>query len=67
MKKAAIAMDTYKAPTFRVNLENAGFSWTEHPGFIKKTLIFKVEFNPKDSSKLHKVIKASNEVSTQRN
>ncbi len=67
MKKAAIVMDAYKVPTFRVNLKGAGFAWTEHPGFSKNTKIFKVEFCPKDYIKLEKVIAASNSVSTNRN
>lgn len=66
-EKAGIVMNAYKAPTFRENLKGAGYTWEEHPGVFKDTLIFTVDFEPGDGAKLHRIIDMSNKVSTRRN
>ena len=42
MKVAGVAIDAWKLATFKRNLDEAGFSYTEHPGLIANTLFLKV-------------------------
>jgi len=65
--KAGIAMDSYKATTFRKNLQKAGFKWTEHPGLTDVMLIFQVEFTNETLAKLTKVVTLSNNASQREN
>lgn len=44
MKKAAVAIDDWKLPTFKKHLEDAGYSYTEHHGVTKDTLLLQVQY-----------------------
>lgn len=44
MKKAAVAIDDWKLPTFKKHLGDAGYSYTEHPGVTKDTLLLQVQY-----------------------
>lgn len=43
MKTAGIALDTWKLPIFRRRLDEAGYSYTEHPGITKDTSMLNVK------------------------
>lgn len=45
MSTAAIAIDRWKLPTFRVHLKGAGYSYTKHPGLTPEMLILRVTTN----------------------
>ena len=42
MKIAAVAIDAWKLATFKRNLDEAGFTFTEHPGLTTATLFLRV-------------------------
>ncbi len=42
MKKAAVAIDSWKLPIFKKMLEDGGYNYTEHPGLTKDTLLLQV-------------------------
>lgn len=64
MKKAAIAIDKYKLKVFEDAFKRAGFKWKRHPGVTPDTLFLKVEYDDTTFDKLHKVVRATNEVAT---
>ncbi len=43
-KTAAVAIDTWKLPTFKRHLDAAGYSYTKHPGITEDTLTLKVKY-----------------------
>lgn len=43
MKTAAVAIDAWKLATFKRNLDQAGFSYTERPGLTADTLFLMVK------------------------
>lgn len=43
MKTAGIAIDKWKLPIFKRHLDDAGYSYTEHPGLTADTLLLKVK------------------------
>lgn len=44
MKKAAVAIDSYKLPVFKKHLDAAGYKFTTAPGVTKDTLTLVVEY-----------------------
>lgn len=43
MKTVGIAIDDWKLPVFKRHLDRAGYSYTEHTGLTKNTLLLKVK------------------------
>lgn len=43
MKTAGIAIDNWKLEIFRKHLDEAGYSYTEHPGLTPEAMILKVK------------------------
>lgn len=58
-KTIGIAADDWKLPVFRRRLDEAGFSYTEHPRFMKDCTLFRVATDDVDG--VGKVVKAANE------
>ncbi len=63
MKKAAIAIDSWKLPIFKKMLKAAGYSFDKHPGVTDDTLILTVETD--DVQKLTVVVAKANRASSQ--
>ena len=59
MKIAGVVLDSWKLSIFKKHLDGAGYSYTEHPGITKSTLILKVKC--KWISELQPIIEAANE------
>lgn len=66
-KKAAVSIDTYKAPVFRENLKKAGFVWTEHAGLVPNAVLLKVEYTDATFNDLYRVLNLSNSLATRVN
>ena len=59
MKRAAIAIDTWKLPIFKKHLDKAGYTFTEHDGLIRGTLTLHVDYEW--VAALKPVVEAANE------
>ena len=57
MKTAAVVIDSWKLRIFKKHLDDAGHSYTVHPGMTSDSLILKVTFDEVD--KLKPIVEAA--------
>lgn len=61
MKKAGVAIDSWKRAVFEKRLKEAGFTWKRGPGLTENTMLLKVDYTDEQFDNLAAVIKAANE------
>lgn len=44
MKTAGVVIDEWKLPIFKKHIDASGYSYTEHPGVTKDTLMLRVKY-----------------------